>query len=821
MNPEEIRPEETRMPAALEQAISEIRGETIPEAELAAAASRVWQRLAAQAEPPAEHIRDCAGFQNLFADYRAGRLTEARALLVRDHLHECVACRRVFERKVVPLPNEVGQALPPANATVGPGVKRWAIAAGVVAASGLVAWFTIFQHAPSGRAIVQSINGTLYEVSAAGLRPMAPGEGLPDGVRIRTARDSRAAIALGDGSLAELRERSDFSTSAASSGPGGDITLHLDRGSLIVQAAKRRSGHLFVATADCRVAVTGTMFGVNTGVKGTRVSVVEGQVSVSQENRQNILRRGDQFSTSEILEPAPVRQEVAWSRNARLLGALGALRESLAQVRLKQVRYSSRLLPLLPASTVFYAAIPNLSDYLAEAKAVFRQKSAEDAGLRAWLAGPEGAQAATVEAFLDKLRAANEYLGDEIVVFGTTSAPAPVILAEVKRDGFAEFLRGAGLPLAMEIHSGMVLLSPNPKALAVPLDATFQKTAFYQRIDRAYRQGAGLLLCADLQHMPHPPMPPLPHGRSSEVPPARYLIVEQQQVSKRMETRADLDFEGSRQGIASWLAPPSPFGALDYITPEATLAAAFVVADPAAMLDQILSHDAQGAEGRQELAASLGGEFALALDGPPFPVPSWKLVAEVYDPARFQKALEKLVAEHNRAAEATGAKRLRMAQETADGRTYYLLGVGDPNPLGEAHYTFASGYLIAAPTRALVARALETAANGTGLARSQSFTAMLPHDPYADFSAVVYQNLGTTLAPFAGLFGPQGTRLANPKPLLVAAYAEPDRVTLASTGDLLGISLNNLLSGSALSAARDMLPMAQLLGTSRAPIPSR
>jgi hypothetical protein len=658
---------------------------------------------------------------------------------------------------------------------------------------------------------------------------MQPGEALPDGVEIRTARDSRATIALGDGSLAELRERSDFSASGGSSGPGGDITLRLDRGSLIVQAARRRSGHLFVATADCRVAVTGTMFGVNAGVKGTRVSVVEGQVSVSQENRQNVLRPGEQFSTSEILEPAPVRQEVAWSRNARLLGALGALRESLGQVRLKQVRYSSRLLPLLPASTVFYAAIPNLSDYLAEAKAVFRQKSAEDAGLRAWLAGPGGAQAAAVEPFLEKLRAANEYLGDEIVVFGTTSAPAPVILAEVKRDGFAEFLRGSGLPLAVETRSGMVLLSPDPKALAVSLDGTFQKTGFYQRIDRAYRQGAGLLLCADLQHMPHPPIQPLPYGRPLRTPSgrgseeisARYLIAGQQQVSKRMETRADIGFDGPRQGIAAWLAPPSPFGALDYITPEATLVAAFVVADPAAVLDHILSRDHQGSETRQELAASLGGEFALALDGPPFPVPSWKLVAEVYDPAHFEKALEKSVAEYNRAAEATGAKRLRTAQETADGRTYYLLGLGDPNPLGEAHYTFASGYLIAAPTRALVARALETATNSAGLARSQAFAALLPHDPYADFSAVVYQNLGTTLAPFAGLFGPQGAELVNPKPRLIAAYAEPDRVTLASTGDLLGISLNNLLTGSVLGAARNMLPLTQLLGTSQAPIPSR
>jgi hypothetical protein len=364
----------------------------------------------------------------------------------------------------------------------------------------------------------------------------------------------------------------------------------------------------------------------------------------------------------------------------------------------------------------------------------------------------------------------------------------------------------------------MVLLSPNPKALAVPLDSSFQKTEFYQRINAAYSQGAALLLCADLEHMPHPQ---LPYGRGSEVPPARYLIVEQQQISSRMETRAALDFDGPRQGIAAWLAPPSPFGALDYITPEATLAAAFVVTDPAAMLDQVLSHDPQAAEGRRELAATLGGEFALALDGPPFPVPSWKLVAEVYDPARFQRALEKLVAEHNRAAEATGAKRLRTAQEIADGRTYYLLGLGDPNPLSEAHYTFASGYLIAAPTRALVLRAVETSANSMGLARSPAFTALLPHDPYADFSAVVYQNLGTTLAPFAGLLGPKGAELVNPKPRLIAAYAGPDRVTLASTGDLLGISLNNLLSGGALSAARDMLPLAQLLGTSGAPIPSR
>ncbi len=49
--------------------------------------------------------------------------------------------------------------------------------------------------------------------------------------------------------------------------------------------------------------------------------------------------------------------------------------------------------------------------------------------------------------------------------------------------------------------------------------------------------------------------------------------------------------------------------------------------------------------------AILGGEFALALDGPLFPTPSLKLVVEVYDPARFQKTLEGLVAAYAKARE--------------------------------------------------------------------------------------------------------------------------------------------------------------------------
>jgi ferric-dicitrate binding protein FerR (iron transport regulator) len=55
---------------------------------------------------------------------------------------------------------------------------------------------------------------------------------------------------------------------------GHDMTVALENGAVIVQAAKRTSGHLYVKTPDCRVAVTGTVFSVNFGLKGSRVAVL-------------------------------------------------------------------------------------------------------------------------------------------------------------------------------------------------------------------------------------------------------------------------------------------------------------------------------------------------------------------------------------------------------------------------------------------------------------------------------------------------------------------------------------------------------------------
>src|SRR5450755_3170589 len=64
-----------------------------PNPEIArAAADRVRERLGT-GESPNEF---CAQFRADFEAYRAGRLAEGRRMLVEDHLHSCVACRREY-----------------------------------------------------------------------------------------------------------------------------------------------------------------------------------------------------------------------------------------------------------------------------------------------------------------------------------------------------------------------------------------------------------------------------------------------------------------------------------------------------------------------------------------------------------------------------------------------------------------------------------------------------------------------------------------------------------------------------------------------------
>src|SRR5260370_21770251 len=83
--------------SALDRVLNEIRDEPIDPGMVEQAAGRAWTQISGAAQPRlVEKIRGCEDFQALLADYRAGRLSEARRLLVEDHTHECVACRKAL-----------------------------------------------------------------------------------------------------------------------------------------------------------------------------------------------------------------------------------------------------------------------------------------------------------------------------------------------------------------------------------------------------------------------------------------------------------------------------------------------------------------------------------------------------------------------------------------------------------------------------------------------------------------------------------------------------------------------------------------------------
>jgi hypothetical protein len=806
-----MNPELNPMDAALEQAVSEIRDDNPDQTVIDAAAARVWARIAdAAAEVKAGSIHNCADFQALIPDYRAGRLSEARAMLVKDHINACVPCRRFYEGKVVAFPT----ARPVVAKVVSMRAWRWAAAAVVVATAGLSTWYAVEHYSGAGRAYVQTVNGSLYEITDTGVVALAAGQDLPDGAEIRTAKDSGATLRLRDGSTLEMRERSSFFTSNS----GKDLTVHLGRGSVIVQAAKRSSGHLYVATADFRVAVTGTVFNVNTGVKGSRVSVIEGEVHVAQDGQDKVLRPGQQSVAGVNVEAAPIQYEISWSRNRNL----NAPKQSA-------VTRPSALLDRAPADASVFALIHNASESLNDAQDAIRQLGAQNSQMAGLLA-KDGFKA---EALLAHLKTAGEYL-DDVAIVGVGHVKAPVFMASLKKPGFADFIKRTGVGVAVEERGGFVAFGPDRgevEAVARTLDGpagAFAGSPCYARLVEAQREGANAVMCADMKRL----------GQTEGGP--SYFMGEDRKVSGQEESRVTMGFDGARTGIAAWLAPPAPMGSLDYVSPDATALFAFVVKNPAAIVEEIAGmkfskggaektlDDAQAKTGidlRTDLGASLGGEFAIAMDGPVFPTPSLKLIAEVYDPARFQASVEKFVQVYNVQKVSGGEKPWRIGKEVVNGRTYYMVGAADPNPLTEVNYTFADGYLIASLGRPVVTQALQIKKARTSISRSAKFTALMPKDHYLNFSAVMYQNLGSTLAPLAGLLGAFAPKqaggpdakmiegLGNLKPSFVAAYGEADRITVAGSGGMLKNGISSMTGGNLAGMAGGVLPLGQFQGT--------
>ncbi|MBZ5525078.1 MAG: FecR domain-containing protein [Acidobacteriia bacterium] len=838
-----------------------------------AAGDRVWQNLSAEGPLPASDVAaasilGCDSVRGLLAAHQRHELSPARALLVEDHLRECPDCRKVAEpARPAVLPWK--QELPKAR----PAHFRWlATAAAVVFAVAGIYFLQDWMAVPAGaRARIESIDGSLYRVGSTQEARLQPGAEIAEGDKLRTSAGSRAKLRLRDGSLVEMNERAELLVSARRS----DTTVHLRRGDIIVQAAHRRTGHLFVDAQDCLVSVTGTVFSVNTGLKGSRVSVIEGEVRVAQAAATSILHPGDQLATSAIVGTVPVQQEIAWSqdldKHLALLAEFAHLQNKLSNnVQMPGLRYQSKLLPLLPQSTILFASIPNYGDALGQANQLFQQELQESAILREWWEAQQkhsaGHDGMSFNDAISKLQQLGKFLGDEIVISmsDTEHHGSPLLIAEVQKSGLKDFIQQLlSDAQAGQKHQGKLLVVTDQELmslqsqpgqyepvivvrndlvfagfdvaelqsfnLSLPQGGGFAGTPFGQRLAQSYQSGAGLLFGADLGQMR---LKDGGHGgyaahnahgghgfEQSGFADLRYLVAERKEVSGQVQTHAEMTFNGPRRGIASWLGAPSSVGGLDFVSTNAGGVAAFVAKSPAKMFDDLLGMDAEGRAAarlaeteaklririREDLAATLGGEVTVALDGPLLPTPAWKVIIEVNDPVRLQQTLEQLLADAN--AEKHEGYSATLEQSTSGGQTFYTLKVSSDEKNIEFVYTFIDGYMVIGPSRALVMESLQIHQNGNSLARSSAFHALLPQDNFTGVSGLLYQNLTPVIGPIASQLTPSQMQslkaiAAETKPSVVCFYGEDSAITVSSTSRFFGLDLNTLTLSTLLNAGR-------------------
>ena len=883
--------------AIIDAAAREIRDEQIEESIINQSATRVWARVSEQlsdansgelnalnANHAGENINGCADFQSLIPAYLDKKLSTARTLLLEDHTNECIPCRRALKAQragaaktatfIPRQPNKKPRAF--MNGRSKTNVVRWSVAAALVVSLGFVGLFLSERLDWSGRtlaATLENTNGAVYVISDAGNRQLTAGEQLQKGERVRTAKDSNAVLRLADGSTVEMRERSEFSVGENRRG----VTINLTRGDVIVEAAKQHNGRLYVQTPDSLVSVKGTIFAVESGTKGSRVSVVEGEVAVNHAGKDEVLLPGDQTTTNRNLDKTTVAQNVAWSRNAaryvNLVADLAKLRRDVNQrVQIPGVRYASKFVDVVPENTVFYAALPNLTESLVESQRIMQERISQNPALAEWWKGKKGDGLGLNEQTMARVREFGSQLGDEIVVSGAMDAKGEpnglLVLGEVKdAASFRTYLDGQIANLAKEsndapkvriiddpltatvtnaqtksevyvwIHNDIFAASPQIerlRGLATTLNAPetnrFKDSAFHQRIKDIYTDGAGLVVAADLEKI-------IAQSVTKDTKPnaerrleglkqlgvmnLRDFVVEQKEVNGRTLSRAALTFNEPNRGIASWLAAPGSMGALDFISPNANVATAFVVKKPELLVDDLLGfletvdpdlrrqmeeiEKSQGFSIRNDFAAPLGGEFAFAIDGPILPTPSWKVVLEVYDQPKLQETFVRAVEKLNQFSMLHGKGKLVLESETAGSRTFYTIK-SDKAGL-EVHYTYANGYLVAAPSRALLEQSIRNRDAGNTLVRSSRFMSALPQDGNTNFSAIIYHDLAPLIQPLAERMKNAGGELgekerqtlgsidANAPPTLVYAYAQGDRITLSANteGGAFGLSPASLI----------------------------
>jgi hypothetical protein len=603
-------------------------------------------------------------------------------------------------------------------------------------------------------------------------------------------------------------------------------SARLERGDIIIQAAKQRRGHLRVATRDSVASVKGTIFAVSSGSAGSLVSVVEGRVDVAQPGSSKLLQRGEQAATNDALAAVPVRESISWSDNAdkyyALLADLMTIEKQLAETPGQALRTQSRLLRYLPAGASIYGAIPNVSGTVRDAIRLIEQRARDSAVLNEWWNSTDGKE---IRKQLDTVQSVTPLLGEEIAFMlarhptTPTADPVPILIAEVQAGRRAALQQAldkvtldTGHPIHYRLTDTLMLVSENATTLAAAqaILGTGAASPFAAEIGQRYQRGAGWLLGIDIQAhaqyaMGAPEHGPMLLGFAN----MKYLFFEHRSFQGTGDNEATLSFQGARTGIASWLATPGPAGSAEYLGTEAVMAISAATRNPRQAFDELISSIGQlggdlskelrefetetGVNVGNDIAATLGTDFTMIIERPSIPIPAWVGVAEVLQPAVLDATIRRIVDAVNRKVEAQ--HQMTLTQETSSGRTWSVLKSAS-SPV-TVYWTYDRGYLVVSTDRAVAARAIATRENGTPVIRSARFRQQLPGSGSLHYSGFVWINTQGALRDLAGLVQNQALKsiLENRDPVLVVLNGETERIHAASRTRLTSVILDLLVVG--------------------------
>lgn len=478
-------------------------------------------------------------------------------------------------------------------------------------------------------------------------------------------------------------------------------------------------------------------------------------------------------------------------------------------------RAESRLLPLLPESTIFFAAFPNYGDAAHQALQIFQQELQESSVLRDWWGrGDLAAAGPKIEDSLEKFYQLHQYLGEEIVVSGSMEGREPnfFAFAETRKPGLKKYLEQMVEQFGGESAAGVRVLdpqglaaakekSPKPELLVLVrpdfvvatenlallrsfsarLDQgrrEFVSAPFGQRVTREYQGGLTVLAAADLQRIlaqSSPSTKPDAPFQRSGFADMKYLIWEHKGEGAQAVSQAELSFTGPRHGSAAWLAKSRPLPSLDFVSPKAFAAVTLVLANPVQMFDDIKqlagpSSDpfAAIAGGEKALNLSLkddllnylGGELTAELVSINPPRPTWRAILQVKDANRLQQTLNTLLM----------AMQVQCDQVVEEGITYRTVQIPTSQPAMEVGYAFADGYLILGSSREAVAESVRLHNSGGSLAKSSAFQASQPPGHSMEASALFYEDPVAMAALQFRRFAPQMTETLAQSSVSVAPF---------------------------------------------------